>query len=574
MADKNRRPASGGATARERVAARRRRRRAGNWGMFALAVVGLILLALVTVGVTALRRAERTLASVQQDDPRHNTVVAPSPVRVTPGAPTVVTAVPVSAPVPPTTPVATSAPVANLPPGNLLARPFSVLLIGVDRRSDPEEGVRSDTLILVRVNPQARTASMLSIPRDSVVLVRDVGWAKINTAFGYGYANAEALYGVGTDPLAAGGALTAETVEQFLGVTVDYIAQVDFRGFERLVDSVGGVLLDVPAPILDAEFPTENNGVERIYIPAGLQVLDGRTALIYARTRHGSSDFDRGRRQQQVLRALLDQVRVRGLLANAALLPRWIDVVAENVRTTLPLSDLQAMAGVAALASELDGGRILQLSINPNDVAIDREDGSDIYWNPVDVDALVARWEAGPPPDAPVAAPSLPTQAAVADAPAAAPGAPTPTLLPSVAEPGTVVQVLNGAQVEGIAGRVSAYLAARGFVMAEPEIVIRTYDHTVIIDYTGRPETRRRLAEVLGVDARYVQARAGPDAPPQGYNVDIVVVVGLDYRQEWLAAVDGVAPSLVSARYGAGGGRVTGDMRQVTALARDGSVPA
>lgn len=544
MADKNRRPGFGGTTARERVAARRRTRRTGHWGMFALAVVALILLALVTAGVTALRRAERTLASVQQEDPRHNTAVAPSPVRVTSVTPAAVTAV--SAPTPPATPVATSAPAVNLPPGELLARPFSVLLIGVDRRSDPEEGVRSDTLILVRVDPQARTASMLSIPRDSVVLVRDVGWAKINTAFGYGYTNAAALYGVGTDPLAAGGALTAETVEQFLGVTVDYIAQVDFRGFERLVDSVGGVLLDVPAPILDAEYPTENNGVERIYIPAGLQVLDGRTALIYARTRHSSSDFDRSRRQQHVLRALLDQVRARGLLANAALLPRWIDVVTENVRTTLPLSDLQAMAGFATLAGELDGSRILQLSINPNDVAIDREEGSDIYWNPVDVDALVARWEAGPSPDAPAAASSLPTQAVIAAAPAVAPSAPTPTLLPSVAEPGTIVQVLNGAQVEGIAGRVSAYLAARGFVLTEPETITRTYDHTVIIDYTGRPETRRRLAEALGVDARYVQARAGPDAPPQGYNVDIVVVVGLDYRQEWLAAVDGIEPALVS----------------------------
>jgi hypothetical protein len=258
-------------------------------------------------------------------------------------------------------------------------------------------------------------------------------------------------------------------------------------------------------------------------------------ALIYARTRHGSSDFERSRRQQQVLRALLDQVRARGLLDNAALLPRWIEVVSEHVRTTLPVSDLRAAAELAALARDLDGNRILQLSINPNDVAIDREDGSDIYWNPTDLAALVARWEAGPDLSVAPSITSLPTQAAAPDSPPLDPAQPTPTLLPAVAEPDTVVQVLNGARVEGIAGRVSAFLADRGFIIADPATVTRIYEHTVIIDYSGRPETRRRLAEALGIEARYVLATAPPDAPPPGYSVDIVVVIGRDYRQEWLS---------------------------------------
>lgn len=532
MAKKPRPPVSG-TTARERIAARRRSRGAGSWKLFAFAVAGVVALALLTIGVTAMRRAERTLSAIQQEDPRRNTPAPPSP-----APPTATLAVTDSTPAPTEAPRATATTVADAPPPTTLTEPFSVLLIGVDQRSDPEEGVRSDTLILVRVNPQTRTASMLSIPRDSVVLVPNMGWAKINTAYGFGYTNAETLYGAGTDPLAGGGALAAETVEQFLGVPVDYIAQVDFNGFERLVDSVGGVVLDVPAPILDSEYPTANYGVERIYIPAGLQVLDGRTALIYARTRHGSSDFDRGRRQQHVLRALFDQVRDRGLLASAALLPRWMDVLAENVRTTLPLSDIQAMAGFANLARELDSSRILQLSINPNDVAIDREDGSDIYWNPIDLAALVTRWQAGPTPAEQPAAATLPTQPAVATGPTIDPAAPTPTLLPSVAEPDTIVQVLNGAQIEGIAGRVSAFLTKRGFALTDPESLTRPYDHSMIIDYSGKPETRRRLAEALGIDERYIQARAGPDAPPQGTNVDIVVVVGLDYRQEWLAAGD------------------------------------
>ncbi|MGB9752365.1 MAG: LytR family transcriptional regulator [Roseiflexus castenholzii] len=522
MADDHQRRSIRGTTTRERIAARRRARRANQWSGFALVFVALAALALLTIGVTALRRAEQTLAELEQDDPRQRaTATLPSP-----------TTAPQT---PPSSTVASPAPAEYGSANELLARPFTVLLLGVDRRTDPDEGVRSDTLMLVRVDPQVRTVSMLSIPRDSVVPVPRLGWAKINAAYGYGYANAATLYGDSVEPSAAGGALAAEAVEQFLGVTIDYIAQVDFRGFERLVDSVGGVLIDVPSPILDAEYPTENYGVERIYIPAGLQVLDGRTALIYARTRHGSSDFERSKRQQQVLRALFDQVRNRGLLANTTLLPRWIEVLTQHVRTTLPVSDLRAMAELAALARDLDSSRILQLSINPNDVAIDREDGSDIYWNPNDIAALVARWEAGPDLTATPPIASLPTQVAVPDA---SPDDPlhgsAPTLLPSVVEPGAVVQVLNGARVEGIAGRVSAFLEKRGFVVADPETVTRVYEHTLIIDYTGRPETRRLLAEALGVNARYVLAPAPPDAPPPGYNVDIVVIVGRDYRQEWL----------------------------------------
>jgi LCP family protein required for cell wall assembly len=306
------------------------------------------------------------------------------------------------------------------------------------------------------------------------------------------------IYGTGTDPDAGGGALVAETVEKFLKIKVDYIAQVDFRGFEWVVDSVGGVVVDVPAPLLDAEYPTDDYGVERIFIPAGLQVMDGRTALIYARSRHLSSDFDRGRRQQQVLRGLLDQVRARGLLENVAVLPQWADVLAQNVRTTLPVRDLGMINGLAALARDLKGDQIVQLSINPNDVAIDQEDGSDIYWNKADVAALVARWQAGPQGEGETAR----------------------------------VQVLNGAAVGGIAARVSDYLRAKGFDMADPGNAPQSYEHTTIIDYAGRPATRQRLADALGLQASYVLAQPGPDAPPA--QADIVVIVGKDYQAGWV----------------------------------------
>jgi LCP family protein required for cell wall assembly len=536
--DRDRRPARL-ATARERVDARRRSQRAGTWRLFSIGL-GAVALLLVTALVVGLRGAGRTLDAVQQEDPRRRTADTSAAFigTVTPAITAIATAEPAN------TPAASAAPlnVADLP--DPLRQPFSVLLVGVDKRDNPDDGARSDTLILVRVNPQARTASMLSIPRDTVTSIPNVGQAKINSAYGFGYSNAATLYGPGTDPDAAGRAVAAEAVETLLGVPVDYTAQVDFEGFARLVDSVGGVVVDVPAPILDAEYPTENYGVQRIYIPQGLQVMDGRTALIYARTRHTSSDFDRSKRQQQVLRALLEQLRGRGLLGNAAVLPRWADLLAENVRTTLPLRDLATMAGLARLASEIAPERVLQLTINPDDVALDAEDGTDLYWNPVDLAALVARWEAGPSLVAVAAGDAAEDGAAgggvemahrAVSTPGVAPTvAPLSTIVPIAPAEGATVQVLNGAAVEGVAGNVTEYLRVRGFAMGEPETVTSPYPHTMIIDYSGRPETRRALAQTLGIAPQYVLDAPGPDAPPQGSNVDIVVVLGADYKSEWM----------------------------------------
>lgn len=465
-------------TARERVAARRaqgggRAPRPPRRGPGRLALLaGLAALAVLVAGAALVGWAGGALRAIERADPRRPAAAAPG---------------------------ATAA--ASLPQS--LREPFNVLLVGVDRRPDPDEGVRSDTLILVHVEPAAGWAGMLSIPRDSVVEIPGVGMRKINFAYTYGYSNAEALYGAGTAPDAAGGALAADAVAGFLGVEVDYIAQIDFGGFQRVVDTLGGVRVDVARPILDPSYPSDDYGYERLYIPAGLQVMDGATALRYARTRHSSSDFDRSARQQQVLRAILDEVRARGLLSQAALLPDLAADLQESVATTLPLSDLETLRGLAAVAQGLDPAQIVTLSINPNDVGIAAEDGSDIYWDPNDVAAQVARLLAGP-------------QAA-----------------PAAGEPAARVQVLNGAGVRGLAGRVSARLAGDGFAMNDPADAPGTYERSRLIDYAGRPEALARLAAALGLDPASVYATPPADAPPAPYQADIVLILGADYSPAW-----------------------------------------
>ncbi|NJN17919.1 MAG: LCP family protein [Oscillochloris sp.] len=378
-----------------------------------------------------------------------------------------------------------------------LQEPFTVLLVGLDRRSDLLEGVRGDTLILVYVNPAEAWAGMLSIPRDSVVDIPNLGRQKINAAYSYGFSNAAALYGEGTTPEAGGGALIAETVEGLLGLPVDYVAQIDFRGFERVVDTVGGITVDVPRPLLDASYPTEDYGYERIYIPAGLQVMDGATALRYARSRHSSSDFDRSQRQQQVLRALLAEVRARGLLDQAALLPGLVEDLQQSVNTTLPLSDPTVLRDLVDLAQQLDAGRIVQLSINPNDVGIDFEDGSDIYWNQADVRSLVVRLTAGP----------------------------------ELANEAATVQIFNGAAVPGLAGQVTTQLAAAGFTTREPD-TIAPIAQSLLIDYGNHPATARRMADWLGIPPDRILTAPPPNLSlnPSG---DILLLLGSDYQPRW-----------------------------------------
>lgn len=355
-------------TARERVASRRgtspvRRRGCIVPGPLAVFLIGLaVLLVFFTFW-----RTSQTLGSLEQNDPRRATAARAE--------------------------AAASTAVAELP--DTLREPFTVLLIGVDQRDNPDEIPRGDTLIVVHVNPLERWASMLSIPRDTLVNIPNIGEDKINAAYFHGYIYAGDLYGEGTAPAEAGGALAAETVEGFLGVPIDYIAQVDFRGFQRIVDTIGGITIDVPQPLLDAEFPTENYGYKRIFIPAGLQVLDGQHALIYARSRHAGSDFDRSQRQQQVLQAMLASMRRRALFDQLGVLPDLVADVQQSVSTTLPISDFNTLRGLATLAGELSSDRVLRLSLNPGEIGMN-EIGTSIIWNPTDVQNQVNRLLEGP----------------------------------------------------------------------------------------------------------------------------------------------------------------------------------
>ncbi len=372
---------------------------------------------------------------------------------------------------------------------------MNVLIVGVDERPDhPEEGVRSDTLIVAHLDANGRWASLLSIPRDSRVNVRGIGETKINAAYGQGYAAAEALYGSGTTPQEGGMALAAQTAEQLLqlrqrGQTIGAVAQINFDGFAKLIDALGGVTIDVPNAIVDDAYPTPDFGIMRVEFQPGVQEMNGERALIYARTRHADSDFGRAERQQQVLRAIAAKLRARGALGQLLFAPTLLSSLEGAVKTTLPIARLDVLAGLGWVGSGIRPDEIGQTRLSPESAPNYREEGSDLIWDPNDVQKVV---------DAFLTRPSEAAEAAT-------------------------VQVLNGTEAPGLAGRKSLEIEKAGFTMAPAgNAPSSDVPKTIVYDVTGKPRTSQRLAQLLKAELR----QGAPEGAAAG--ADIVVVLGAD----------------------------------------------
>ncbi len=203
-----------------------------------------------------------------------------------------------------------------------------IVVMGVDSR--PGEGwmARADSIILVGIEPRRFGVTMMSIPRDLSIDVPGYGLQRINTVNMLGEMEAA---GTGPDLLKAG-------ITESFGVTPERYVRLDFNGFTSLIDAVGGVTIDVPNPLIDYSYPTEDGGVMTVEFAAGPQHMDGQRALIYARTRYADDDYRRSERQQQVVSALL------GRLINPLYWPGAAAALAQAVDTDLTLWDLLTLA--------------------------------------------------------------------------------------------------------------------------------------------------------------------------------------------------------------------------------------
>ena len=196
---------------------------------------------------------------------------------------------------------------------------LNILVMGVDQRVD--DVGRSDTLFLVSINPKTHQIYQLSIPRDTMVQIPGHGWDKINHAFAYG----------GKD-------LTVKTVEKFLGIRIDHAVEIEFQGFNRIVDAIGGVEIDVEKRMY-YEDPWDDQGLV-IDLQPGLQHLNGETAITYVRYRDEEGDIGRIARQQKFMRAVISQVSNPGIITR---LPAIITEVSGAVETDLSTLELLSL---------------------------------------------------------------------------------------------------------------------------------------------------------------------------------------------------------------------------------------
>lgn len=228
---------------------------------------------------------------------------------------------------------------------------MNIVLLGNDGEITGEDFARTDTIIILSINRTTGTVAMLSLPRDLYVYIPGWTMQRINLAYVHGEA-------VGwTD---GGFGLLRQTLFYNLGINVHYYAMVNLTGFKALVDAVGGVNLTVDCaiqdlPLVGTEVP---RGAYRVNedgyfaLPVGAYDMTGAEALWYARSRHNSSDFDRGRRQQQVIRAVWRTARDRGLLTQ---IPQLWNEGIQYIDTNLTLGDI---LGLVPIALNLDPTKI------------------------------------------------------------------------------------------------------------------------------------------------------------------------------------------------------------------------
>lgn len=209
----------------------------------------------------------------------------------------------------------------------------TVLVLGADTRPRYRTArPRTDSVMLLMVDPQQQAGGVLSLPRDLYVEIPGWGFSdRVNSAYRLG-----------------GGELAMKTVEQALGVPVDYYVLVEFEGFTTLIDEIGGLDVNVPRRIDDPLYPGVNGGYDPFTIEAGQQHMDGATALKYVRTRYSDSDFGRLQRQQDVLFALRDKVlRLNMLPTLISKAPALYAALDGSIDTNMGLGQMIAVAQAA-----------------------------------------------------------------------------------------------------------------------------------------------------------------------------------------------------------------------------------
>ncbi len=207
---------------------------------------------------------------------------------------------------------------------------INILLLGRAGEHYPGKNL-TDTVMIMSINTETKQVALLSLPRDLYVPITGTDlFTKLNSLYQYGLSKEE-----GTTPL-------SQTIEEITGEPIHYFFTLDFDGFEKIVDALGGISLEVSRDFYDSRYPGKNYSYETFELKKGWQTLDGATALKYVRERHDDpeGDFGRAKRQQQVIQAIKNKAFSLGTVSNVITLNRLLDTLGESVKTDMSLEDM------------------------------------------------------------------------------------------------------------------------------------------------------------------------------------------------------------------------------------------
>ena len=389
-------------------------------------------------------------------------------------------------------------PESDLPPAWDGASRITVLIIGLDARDLDTSAPRSDTMILLTIDPLSKTAGMLSIPRDMWVNIPGFGYSRINTAYSSG--EGHQLPGGGPE-------LARKTVEQFIGVPIQYYAQVDFNTFIQFIDRIGGI--DIHN---DEELRLDRIGAGKDKIKltcCGMRHLPGEAALAYARHRKGDEgDFGRARRQQKVILAIrnkvLDPANFPSLIAQA---DDFYNEFSAGIRTDMPFD---TAIRLAVLARDIPVENIKRGAIDTSMVAFDNvilggEDAAIIKPLPDKIRVLRDEVFTSGGALSPMAAQGDPLTLAKSDT--------------------ARIRLLNGSFTPGLETRTGNYFIGQGLGITEVGPADRAYDRTTVVLYSPKLYTLRYFYTLFGINSN-AQILISPDP---NSTVDVEVRLGNDW---------------------------------------------
>jgi polyisoprenyl-teichoic acid--peptidoglycan teichoic acid transferase len=387
----------------------------------------------------------------------------------------------------------------------------SILLLGIDQRKGEKGPFRTDTIIVLSIDPIRKTAAMLSIPRDIYIPIPGFNRAdRIN--------NANATGEIAQYP-GGGPALAVKTVQSLIGVPIQRYMMINFDVFDTVIDAIGPIQVCPTEAIHDDQYPDGSYGYITVDFKPGCQNLDSTKLLEYARVRHNAGDdFGRASRQQEVIKSVRDKVLSLGGISAliSKIGPIW-DSLKGSVVTDMTFNEMLELAQLgqgipkeniqSAVMTDKDGYLI------PSTLA----DGEQVF-TPVyeKIHSLMDTLFSAAPGNGAVvvAAPAATGAAVVAAQPA-----------PSVGQENAAILVSNGAGIDGMAKATADKLRTKGFniVDAKNADLPGGYGKTIIRVYTNKVQTARALADALGLDGTVIASETNGPA-----GIDIEVVVGKD----------------------------------------------